>query len=120
MLSADDRLSLVGHLDELRKRLFRVAFVLLAGVIIAGIFNSVLFKLLLSPLPLRFRHLTTFSPAEPFMVSFKVWVYCGLLIASPFVIYQFWAFVAYSGSIRPLIPLHGGRPFRFISATCSA
>ncbi|MGO8685268.1 MAG: twin-arginine translocase subunit TatC [Thermoleophilia bacterium] len=93
MLSADDRLSLVEHLDELRKRLFRVAFVLLAGVIIAGVFNSMLFKLLLSPLPLRFRHLTTFSPAEPFMVSFKVWVYCGLLIASPFVIYQFWAFV---------------------------
>jgi Sec-independent protein secretion pathway component TatC len=37
MLGANDRLSLVEHLDELRKRLFRVAFVLLAGVIIGGI-----------------------------------------------------------------------------------
>jgi sec-independent protein translocase protein TatC len=37
--------------------------------------------------------LTTFSPAEPFMVSLKVWVVAGLILASPFLIWQLWAFV---------------------------
>jgi sec-independent protein translocase protein TatC len=96
MIGADARLTLVEHLDELRKRIFKCLIALVLAVIVAGVFNNLLFNLLLRPLhglPPSMRRITTFSPAEPFMVSHKVWVYCGLIAASPFLIYQFWAFV---------------------------
>ena len=68
------------------------------GVILAAIFNDFVFSLLLAPLdqlnvPESARKITTFSPAEPFMVSLKVWVYMGIIMASPVIIYEFWAFV---------------------------
>ena len=37
--------------------------------------------------------ITTFSPAEPFMVSLKIWVVVGIMLASPFLIWQLWAYV---------------------------
>jgi sec-independent protein translocase protein TatC len=94
MVGYEDRLTLMEHLDELRKRLFKAAILVVAGIIFAAIFNDRILHLLLRPLPLKYRHITTFSPAEPFMVSLKVWVYVGLVAASPFIIYQLWAFLA--------------------------
>ena len=93
MVDPAARMTLVEHLDELRSRLFRCLIALVVGVIAAAILNDHIFRLLLAPLPLKFRHITTFSPAEPFMVSLKVWVYTGVILASPFITYQFWAYV---------------------------
>ncbi len=94
----DDRLTLIEHLDELRSRLVVCAFALVAGVIVAIIFNRLVFHLLLRPLdqlnvPESARKITTFAPAEPFMVSLKVWAYVGVILACPVIIYEFWAFV---------------------------
>src|SRR5439155_12176307 len=38
--------------------------------------------------------LTTLSISEGFMVYFKVSLLCGLVLASPWVFYQIWAFIA--------------------------
>ena len=38
--------------------------------------------------------LTTLSAQEMFMVYFKVTLLCGIVLASPIIFYQFWAFVA--------------------------
>jgi sec-independent protein translocase protein TatC len=38
-------------------------------------------------------HLTTLSAQEGFVVYFKVQILCGIVLASPFILYQFWAFV---------------------------
>ena len=98
-ITPDERLTLFEHLDELRKRLFWAIVAVAVGMTLAAIFNNLVFSLLLYPL--RQVHglhqsayqITTFSPAEPFMVSLKVWVVVGLLLASPFLIWQLWAFV---------------------------
>jgi sec-independent protein translocase protein TatC len=98
-VDVDQRLTLFEHLDELRKRLMWAVVALVVAVIVAAVFNSVIFKLLLWPLkqvpnlPANSYQITTFSPAEPFMVSLKVWVVVGILLASPFLIWQFWAYV---------------------------
>jgi sec-independent protein translocase protein TatC len=98
-LETDDRLTLFEHLDELRRRAFVSAAVLAVGVVVAAIFNSFVFKVLLRPLdqvhglPATAYKITTFSPAEPFMVSLKVWLVAGLIIAAPVLIWEFWAFV---------------------------
>lgn len=94
MIGVDDRLTLVEHLTELRKRLFVSAASLVLGIIIAGVFNSFVFHLLLRPLPAKANRITTFSPSEPFLVSLKVWAYAGIILASPILLYEFWAFVA--------------------------
>lgn len=39
------------------------------------------------------QYLTTLSAQEAFVVYFKVSILCGIILASPFLIYQFWAFV---------------------------
>jgi sec-independent protein translocase protein TatC len=99
-LTPEDRLTLFEHLDELRKRLFVCIIAVTVGVLLAALFNSTMFEILLHPLravpnlPASATEITTFSPAEPFMVSLKIWVVGGLIVASPVVIYQLWAFLA--------------------------
>lgn len=98
-ISPQDRLTLLEHLDELRKRITIAIAALAAGVIVAAVFNDFVFDLLLRPLkqvpglPADAYQITTFSPAEPFMVSLKVWVVAGLIMASPVIIWELWAFV---------------------------
>lgn len=97
--SPDDTFTVLEHLGELRKRMFWVIVVLVAGVIAAAIFNDRLFDLLLYPLnqvpnlDVDSYKIITLSPTEPFMVSLKVWVVASLLVTSPFLIWQLWAFV---------------------------
>jgi sec-independent protein translocase protein TatC len=99
-LSDEDRLSIWEHLDELRKRLFVCILTVVAGVLAAAIFNDFMFDALLFPLrqvhglPASATRITTFSPAEPFMVSLKVWVVGGIIVASPILIWELWAFLA--------------------------
>ncbi|HET6475865.1 MAG TPA: twin-arginine translocase subunit TatC [Thermoleophilia bacterium] len=99
-LSAEDRLTLFEHLDELRRRLFLSMIAVTVGVLLAAIFSDFMFDILLYPLrqvpglPESAQTITTFSPAEPFMVSLKVWVVGGIIMASPFLIWQLWAFLS--------------------------
>lgn len=39
------------------------------------------------------QYITTLSAQEAFVVYFKVSILCGIVLASPFLFYQFWAFV---------------------------
>ena len=98
-VNVDDRFTLFEHLDELRKRLMWAIVALTVGVVVAAVFNSLVFDLLLYPLkqvhglaPSAYR-LTTFSPAEPFMTSLKIWVVVGIMLAAPFLIWQMWAYL---------------------------
>jgi len=96
MVGFDERVTLVEHLDELRRRIIITAIALGVGVVVAAVLNDQVFALLQHPimiLPNVPHKITTFGPAEPFMVSLKVWAYVGVILASPVVIYEFWAFV---------------------------
>ena len=98
-VNVDDRFTLFEHLDELRKRLIWAGVALAVGVVVAAVFNGLVFDLLLYPLkqvrgldPAAYK-LTTFSPAEPFMTSLKIWVVVGIMLAAPFLIWQMWAYL---------------------------
>ncbi|MHB9054192.1 MAG: twin-arginine translocase subunit TatC [Thermoleophilia bacterium] len=91
--SSDDRvMSLIGHLEELRKRLVICAFALAIGMVICFIFKGYLLDLLVQPL--GDRKLITLTPTESFMTVFKVAAYVGMIVVSPVIIYQIWAFVS--------------------------
>ena len=104
------RMTFLEHLDELRKRLIASIIGIAAGCVIAFIFLDRIFTFITLPmaqmLPEGSKLITT-EPSEYFMLWFKVGFLAGLLIATPFVLYQVWLFVApglYSHEKRFAIP----------------
>ncbi|GAB4150885.1 MAG: twin-arginine translocase subunit TatC [Cyanobacteria bacterium J069] len=87
----DVEMSLFDHLEELRMRIFYALIAVVVGVVICFCFVNPIVQLLEVPAQgVKFLQL---SPGEYFFVSIKVAGYSGLLIASPFVLYQIIQFV---------------------------
>lgn len=87
----DVEMSLFDHLDELRQRLFYA--VIAVGVAIVGCFVVVKHIVELLEIPAQGAKFLQLSPGEYFFVSMKVAGYSGLLVASPFILYQIIMFV---------------------------
>jgi sec-independent protein translocase protein TatC len=87
----DIEMSLFDHLEELRQRIF---YSLIAAVIgIIGCFTVVNQIVRLLEIPAQGAKFLQLSPGEYFFVSIKVAGYSGLLLASPFILYQIIQFV---------------------------
>jgi len=93
-LGHGEEASLAEHLDELRARLFVVAGMLAVTTVAAFAVHSRLLVWLNRPLPPGHRQLLTLGVAEPFTVSLTVSMYAGVVLASPVVLWQIWAFFA--------------------------
>ena len=87
----DVEMSLFDHLDELRTRIFYALIAVLVGVV--GCFTSVRQIVELLEVPAQGAKFLQLSPGEYFFVSIKVAGYSGILIASPFILYQIIQFV---------------------------
>ena len=84
-------MSLFDHLEELRMRIFYAAIAVIIGIIGCFIVVKPLVKILEVPAQgVKFLQL---APGEFFFVSIKVAGYSGILVASPFIIYQIIQFV---------------------------
>ncbi|MCW6037804.1 twin-arginine translocase subunit TatC [Spirulina subsalsa FACHB-351] len=87
----DLEMSLFDHLEELRTRIF---YSLIAvAIAIVGCFFAVRPIVNILELPAQGVKFLQLAPGEFFWVSFKVAAYCGILLASPFIIYQVVRFV---------------------------
>jgi sec-independent protein translocase protein TatC len=102
------KMPLTGHLVELRRRLIYCLIAVVVCVIAAFILKDYLFAALLRPLKgTPVVKLTTLGVTEAFMQVLKVSIYAGLVIALPFILYQFWAFVMpalYERERRSVLP----------------
>lgn len=88
-------MSFLGHLQELRNRAFKAILWVLAGAAIAGYFNEwIMNEVLLKPAVDANINLQNLEPFGQAFLLFKVIFFTGLVIASPMVIYQVWAFIA--------------------------
>lgn len=98
--AADDelpRMSLLEHLDELRRRLAVAAVAVFVGFLTCWYFAKPIFHWLSIPL-------TQFLPEgerlaftgliDPFMLYIKVALLAGIFLASPVVLWQVWLFIA--------------------------
>ena len=119
----EEKMTLIDHLDELRKRAIRILIGAFIGTIVGYycydlwilnllkgpldalggvsdnpfVFNNPLLQFLKQPadqaqnlrLDLHF-----IGPLEVFMMKLKVSFFAGILMASPYIFYQVWAFVA--------------------------
>lgn len=84
-------MSIFDHLDELRQRIFYALIAVVLGVI--GCFIVVKPIVQVLELPAQGVKFLQLAPGEFFFVSIKVAGYSGILIASPFILYQIIQFV---------------------------
>ena len=87
-------MSLMEHLDELRKRIVRSAIFLFLGFIIAYVFHERLYGLVQAPLDKLHIKLNYTHPMDPLNLYLQVSLIGGAILASPFILYQVWMFIA--------------------------
>jgi sec-independent protein translocase protein TatC len=89
-------MSVLEHLDELRSRLFRAIVGYVLVFVGCWLVSEPVLQFLLRPIrqhlfegdDIVFIHLT-----EPFMIYMKASALLAVFVASPYILYQFWAFV---------------------------
>ncbi len=96
--SEEDReLSFLEHLVELRGRLLKACFSVLAVLIVLLPFSRQLYETLASPLMAQMpagSSMIAIDVASPFLTPFKLTLLVAIMISIPVVLYQLWAFVA--------------------------
>lgn len=105
-------MSLMEHLEELRKRIIHSALYLAVGFIVAYIFHERLYGLVQAPLDRLGIKLNYTHPMDALNLYLQVALIGGAILAAPFILYQVWLFIApglYQREKRFVIP--------FMSAT---
>lgn len=103
-------MSLVEHLEELRKRLLRACMAIAAGVVVSFFFIDRIVAFVFAPmrraLPPGAQMIYT-APGEAFGLYVNIALIAGTVLASPFVMFQVWRFIApalYANEKRLAIP----------------
>ena len=90
-------MSFLEHLDELRSRLFRIAIVFVVLLAASWSVSDKILAFLMKPIR---EHLLTdgdiifIALTEPFMVYMKASAIAALFLSAPYILWQFWGFVA--------------------------
>jgi sec-independent protein translocase protein TatC len=91
------KMSFLEHLDELRKRIVNSAVAVGVGILISFTFISRIYSFLMAPtmrqLPPGSRLIYT-EPGEAFSLYIMLSMIVGVILASPFIMYQVWMFIA--------------------------
>ncbi|AFZ44259.1 Sec-independent protein translocase TatC [Halothece sp. PCC 7418] len=110
----ETEMSIFDHLEELRWRIFYSLIAVGVGIIGCFIFVRPIVEALQVPAQgVKFLQL---APGEYFFVSIKVAGYSGLLVASPFIVYQILLFILPGltrGERRLLVPVMVGSTVLF-------
>ena len=108
-------MSFLEHLDELRKRLVQSCIGVAVGVCVGFAFINPVVNFILKPtwnvLPPGSRMIYT-QPGEAFSLHIQIALIAGVVLASPFIMYQVWRFIA------PALYAHEKKlaiPFVFLS-----
>lgn len=111
-------MSLMEHLEELRKRIIHSAIFLVLGMIVAGVFYKQLVNLLQAPLTHIGKKLAMTHPMDALNLDLQVALLAGAILASPFILYQVWLFIApglYQKEKRFVIPFMGATVALFLA-----
>lgn len=95
------RMSFLEHLEELRSRLIRMVMGIGVAFVVSLTFTDQLWKFVSSPARQALKtlgyaqDLVIIQPMESFNIIWvKLPIYCALFLASPWILYQVWAFIS--------------------------
>ncbi|WP_420810704.1 twin-arginine translocase subunit TatC [Desulfovibrio ferrophilus] len=117
-------MGLLDHLDELRKRVTKAALAFIIGTCASYAFAEHLFGYLIIPLKSvlgETEQLIYTGLAEGFITYIKLSAIAGFFAMSPFIFYQFWAFVApglYKEERRWVAPIALFTALFFVGGAC--
>lgn len=89
MIEEAKRMSLVAHLEELRRRIIICLVAIAIGAGVAYYYIDIILAFLVEPAG----KLYYMKPTEAFFTYMKVAFFAGFLMASPLVLYHLWAFI---------------------------
>ena len=93
-------MSLMEHLEELRKRIIHSIVYVAIGFGIAYFFHERIVRFMVEPITRALRQnnmdtrLVYLNPIEPLNFYLKIAFFGGAILASPFVLYQVWLFIS--------------------------
>jgi sec-independent protein translocase protein TatC len=90
----ESKMSFMEHLGELRTRIMRSLYALLAGLAIALPFSQQIMDYLAKPARDTGHNLVFLALTEAFWVQMKIGLIAGLFIASPAIFWQVWRFIS--------------------------
>ena len=109
-LASDSKMSFLEHLEELRTRIINSCIGIAVGVLVGFAFIERVVNFILAPtrklLPPGSKLIYT-QPGEAFSLYVQIALIAGVVLATPFIMYQVWLFIApglYSNEKRLAIP----------------
>jgi len=111
-------MSLMEHLEELRKRIVHSAIYLALGFIVAWIFHTAIVQFFQAPLNRIGRSLVITHPMDALNLYLQASLLAGAILASPFILYQVWLFIApglYQKEKRFVVPFMAATVGLFLS-----
>ncbi|MDB9761051.1 twin-arginine translocase subunit TatC [Pelagibacteraceae bacterium] len=123
----NDSSSFVGHLTELRSRLFNSFIFLIFLFVLCYFFSSEIYRFLVQPYANAVlaenldRRLIFTALHEAFLTYLKVAFFAAFFISSPFFLAQLWKFIApglYNNEKKTLLPYLVATPTLFILGGC--
>ena len=86
-------MTLLEHLEELRRRIIVVVVCILAGAVAGFLLSKPVFELLRAPLPDAYDRLVFLTPTAAFAAQLKIAGFLGIGFAMPIILYNIWRFV---------------------------
>ena len=120
------KMSLLEHLEEFRRRLFRALAAVGIAFCVTYAFHEQIFRVVAQPLT-RFLpdggHLVYLRLQEPFILYIKVAIVAAIFLSAPYLLYQVWLFISpglYRHEKRFAIPFILFASVLFIGGCCFA
>ena len=111
-------MSLMEHLEELRKRIMRSLGFLMGGFVFGWIFRVQLYGFIKRPLDNLHLDLYYNHPIDPINLYIKTALVGGAILASPFILYQVWLFISpgmYANEKKYVFPFMGATVSLFLA-----
>ncbi|WP_313893438.1 twin-arginine translocase subunit TatC [Psychrobacillus sp.] len=87
-------LTVIEHIEEIRKRLWLVAIVFILGIVGSFFLAKPLIHFLQANEQMENLPLNVFQVTDPVMIYLKVILFLAFVITSPVILYQLWSFVS--------------------------